>query len=452
VETRKFLDRPDSLVLVWPVLFILVGMQLVCEKSRLSGRVEIPGSKSHTIRAVAIAALAGGESRIEAPLESADTLAAVEAYRALGAEITTGPGLWRVRGTDGRVTAPENVIDVRNSGTTLRLAIGSAALLTQGQAVFTGDDQVRRRPLGPLSKSLNDLGASVTSTRGNGCAPVAVSGRLRGGHTSIEAVTSQFLSSLLINTPLSDRDCDIEVSLLNEQPYVHITLDWLQRSGIRIERDELRRFHVPGGQRYPAFTRRVPADFSSATFFLAAGALGENDVVVGGLDLSDTQGDKAVVEYLRRMGARVEVEAEGIRVRPGALTGCELDLNATPDALPMMAVVGCFARGRTLLVNVPQARIKETDRIAVMCRELSRLGAKISERPDGLIIEESRLCGGDVEGHGDHRVVMALAVAGCNLPGRTRISTAESVAVTFPTFVECMNGLGATLVADKTRS
>lgn len=421
-------------------------MRLVCQRSRLSGAVDIPGSKSHTIRAVAVAALADGESRIESPLASADTLAAVDAYRALGAEIdATQPEVWLVRGFAGRPKAPANVIDVRNSGTTLRIAVGSAALISRGLAVFTGDDQIRRRPVGPLARSLNDLGASVTCTLDNGCAPLVVGGRLRGGKTRIEAVSSQYLTSLLMACPLADGDSEIDVPLLNEKPYVHMTLDWLENGAIRLEREELRWFRVPGGQQYRPVSRRVAADFSSATFFLAAGALNDNDVLVRGLDLNDPQGDKAVIDYLRQMGARVEIQPDGIRVRPGDLRGCEIDLNATPDALPMMAVVGCFARGKTLLVNVPQARLKETDRIAVMAQELGRMGAVIRERPDGLEIEESRLQAAEVNGHHDHRVVMALAVAASAVEGRTVIHTAEAMEVTFPTFVDCMSRLGGRL-------
>lgn len=418
-------------------------MRLVCRPSRLRGSVEIPGSKSHTIRAVAIASLADGQSWIHAPLASADTLAAVDAYRALGAQIDLTDEQWTVQGMAGRPTAPANVIDVRNSGTTFRIAIASAALLSDGLAVFTGDDQIRRRPIGPLAASLNELGASVVSTRGNNLAPLVVGGRLRGGRTRIEAVTSQFLTSLLINTPLASEETIIEVPLLNERPYVYITLDWLARGGITLERRELDWFRIPGGQRYRPLDVRVPADFSSATFFLAAGVLSNNDVLLRGLDLDDAQGDKAVIDYLRQMGARIDIEPEGIRVRPGKLTGCELDLNATPDALPMMAVVGCFAEGRTSLVNVPQARLKETDRIAAMRAELTRLGARITERPDGLVIERSELRAAEVDGHFDHRVVMALAVAGTAIHGETRIRTAEAVEVTFPTFLQCMTGLGA---------
>jgi len=420
-------------------------MKLIGRPSRLRGSVEIPGSKSHTIRAVAVASLAEGTSRIDTPLVSADTLAAVDAYRALGATIDLQANVWHVQGTGGQLRAPDNVIDVRNSGTSLRTAVGSAALLAKGRAVFTGDDQIRQRPIGPLAQSLNELGASVTSTRDNGCAPLVVGGRLRGGKTRIEAVTSQYLSSLLLNCPLAEATCEIDVPLLNERPYVHITLGWLKRGGIELQRDELRRFRVPGGQRYRPVDVRVPADFSSATFFLAAGVLGENDVVLKGLDFDDPQGDKAVVDYLRQMGAQIDVEPDSVRVRPGELTGCELDLNATPDALPMLAVLGCFATGRTSLVNVPQARLKETDRIAVMRAELSKMGAQVTERPDGLVIEQSDLHAAELDGHHDHRVVMALAVASCAIEGETRIRTAEAVEVTFPTFIECMNRLGADL-------
>jgi 3-phosphoshikimate 1-carboxyvinyltransferase len=214
---------------------------------------------------------------------------------------------------------------------------------------------------------------------------------------------------------------------------------------VTLERDELRRFRVPGGQRYRPLDIRVPADFSSATFFLAAGALGRNDILVRGLDMNDTQGDKAVVDYLREMGADLVIGDDGIRVRPGELRGCELDLNATPDALPMMAVVACFARGTTALTNVPQARLKETDRIAVMREELGKMGAKIMEKPDGLVIEQSALHGTKVDGHDDHRVVMSLAVAATAIPGETRISTAEAIHVTYPTFVAELRDLGGHL-------
>ncbi len=423
-------------------------MNLICRQSQLKGEVRIPGSKSHTIRAVAIASLAPGISTIREPLVSNDTRAAVDVYRLLGADIEVKQAeacatRWIVKGTGGELTAPENVIDVRNSGVTLRTGMGSCALLREGMAVLTGDEQIRRRPAGPLAASLNDLGAKVRSTRGNGMAPFVVEGRLRGGETTIEATTSQYLSALLINCPLADGDTLIHVPLLNEAPYVEITLDWIRRHGIELEQDDLREFRIPGGQQYRPVDRAILADWSSATFFLGAGALDDNEITLRGLDMADTQGDKAIVECIREMGAEVTITEDEIHVRAGELVGREFDLNATPDALPMLAVLGCFARGTTRLVNVPQARIKETDRIAVMASELGKLGARVEELPDGIIVHESALRGAEVEGYGDHRVVMALAVAGCAIPGTTVVNGAEAAAVTYPEFADHMRSLGA---------
>ena len=418
-------------------------MKLLVDGSTLTGTVEIPGSKSHTIRAVAIAALAEGESLIEQPLDSADARAALRAYSAFGARVTEEDNCWHVAGTGGALSAPDDVIDVANSGTTIRVALGSAALLAEGQAVLTGDAQVRSRPCGPLVRSLNDLGATVRSTRGDGCAPIVVEGRLKGGSTVIEAVTSQYVTSLLINSPLAESETRIRVPLLNEKPYVEITLDWLRRQGITFEAaEDLSEFHVPGGQAYAPVRRRIPGDFSSATFFLAAGALGGNRVFSKGLDMSDTQGDKAVVGYIEAMGAKVTVLENGVEVEAESLQGCELDLNATPDALPMMAVLACFAEGETRLVNCPQARLKETDRIHVMRVELEKLGAQVTELADGLVIHESTLRPAAVEGHDDHRVVMALAIGASMLDGTTVLNGYEAVNITFPSFLDALTGLG----------
>ncbi|MBI2422228.1 MAG: 3-phosphoshikimate 1-carboxyvinyltransferase [Candidatus Hydrogenedentes bacterium] len=418
-------------------------MKLLVEGAPLRGTVEIPGSKSHTIRAVAIASLAKGKSVIEAPLESSDGLAAFHAYRAFGVPIESVNGAWHVEGLGGHFEAPANIIDVGNSGTTMLIALGSAALLGSGLSVLTGDEQVRRRPVGPLVKALNDLGAKARCTRDNGCPPVVVEGRIKGGRCTIEAMTSQYITALLINGPLADGDIDLDVPLLHEKPYVGITLDWLKRHGVKVTyAEDYSSFHIPAGQAYQPVHQRIPGDFSSATFFLAAGALQDNEVFSHGLDMGDSQGDKAVVEYLGAMGAEVSVEAAGVRVRAKRLVGTEIDLNATPDALPMMAALACFAKGTTRLVNVPQARLKETDRIATMRMELCKMGAHIEELEDGLVIHESAMRPAEVDGHGDHRIVMSLAIAGSMLPGTTTINGYEAVNVTYPTFLDALHGLG----------
>ena len=418
-------------------------MELVVERSRLSGSARIPGSKSHTIRALAIATLADGTSELRAPLESLDTEACVRVCRGLGADVSRGEA-WRVTGTGGAPACPADVLDVANSGTTLRVALTMAAL-GEGWSVLTGDAQIRVRPAGPLLEALRGLGAEAFSTRGNGCAPIVVRGPLRGGKVALACPTSQYLTSLLLGCPLARGDSEIEVTELNEAPYVEMTLGWLDAQGIRYERDGLRWLRVPGGQAYHAFQRAVPADFSSATFFLVAAAATGSELTLLGLDPADTQGDKAVVDMLAAMGAEVAWEADGLRVRGRGLRGAELDLNATPDALPALAVAGCVAEGETRLVNVPQARIKETDRIRTMREELTKMGARVAELPDGLVVQGGALRGAAVNGHADHRVAMALAVAGLAAEGPTRVATAEAIGVTFPTFVELMDGLGARL-------
>ena len=416
----------------------------ISPSARVGGRVTAPGSKSHTIRGLIIALLADGESTILNPLDSSDTRSCLEACRAFGATIIERHNSWVVIGTRGRPTTPENVIDVGNSGTTLYLLSGIAAL-QEGWAVFTGDDQIRSRPAGPLLASLADLGARVISARGNDAAPYLVGGPLLGGETEIECPTSQYLSSLLLAAPAAAGDTVITVPLLNEQPYAEMTLSWLDNQGIEYSNDGFRRFTIPGGQRYRGFSRPIPGDFSSATFFFCAAALNGATITVDGLDFEDSQGDKAVVDMLEKLGCAVEKTSESVVIRGRPMRGCELDLNATPDALPALAVTACFAEGTTRLVNVPQARLKETDRITVMCEELTKMGARVEEMPDGLIVhgrnrgERPPLRGAEVDGRSDHRVVMALAIGALAAEGETHIDTVEAVDVTVPGFFDLLS-------------
>ncbi len=422
-------------------------MKLVAGKSRLKGTVSIPASKSHTIRAVAIASLAAGESLIHNPLDSSDTMAAVACYRALGAGIDTSkPNVWKVTGTGGRINTPGQVVDVANSGTTLLIAVGSAALAGPGQTTtFTGDAQTRSRPIGPLCDSLTHLGAKCVSVNNNGRVPVEITGQLSGGKTAIAASTSQYLSSLLLCTPLATQDTEIDVTLLNEPGYAQMTLDWLDRQHIEYENDGMRKFRIRGDQSYKAFEAAVPADFSSATFFLCAAALVGEEVTLLGLDFADSQPDKAVVEYLWAMGADIRIEADSITVKASPLHGTDLDMNKTPDALPAMAVTGAFASGTTRLLNVPQARAKETDRIKCMAEELKKMGVEAEELPDGLVIRGGWPRPAELDGRGDHRIVMALSLAGLVLDRPCVIDTAEAISVTFPGYVELMKSLGANI-------
>ncbi len=412
-------------------------MKFKVKKSDIKGEIYIPGSKSHTIRALFFSLLADGESKILKPLISDDAISALNTIISFGGEVSKTGLDYVVRGKGKNINLPEDIINVGNSGTTLRIALSVASLI-DGWTVFTGDSQIRSRVLESLMKALNNLGATTISTRNNYKAPVIVKGVAKGGITELDAVTSQFLTSLLISCPLMERDTTIKIVRLNEKPYVDMTLWWLNKFGIKYENHNYKEFFIKGGQTYKPFIETIPGDFSSATFFLVLAAISKGKIKLKNLDMTDVQGDKRVVWILQEMGAKIEIndKEKSITVEGGELKGIEIDMNDIPDALPALAVAGCFAKGETRLLNVYQARLKETDRIKTMAQELTKMGADIKELEDGLIIKQSKLKVAKVNGHYDHRVVMALAIAGLNLEGETIIDTAEASSVTFPEFLE----------------
>lgn len=415
-------------------------MDLISKKSKLTGEISIPGSKSHTIRAVAIATLAKGKTVLNESLDSADTRAALQAAEAFGAIVSTVGSTIEIEGIGGK-DIPENVfIDVANSGTTLRIFSAIAALFEK-TVKFDGDHSIRQRIMTPLFSALENLGAKIESNEEK--CPFTITGPIVGGKTTVDGISSQFLTAVLFAAPLAENDTEIEVENLHERPYVNITLDWLDKQGIVYEKKGLDWFKVKGGQSYKAFNDRIAADFSSATFAVCAAAITQSEILITGLDFKDHQGDKAVFEFLQKMGMSIEHKAEGVLVKGGGLVGVDLDLNDTPDALPALAAAACFAKGKTGLLNVKQARLKECDRIAAMVCELRKMGAEVEELEDGLIVHESKLTGAKVHGYHDHRMVMALALAGMGAEGETQIDTADAIGVTYPNFVEDYKKLGA---------
>ncbi len=417
-------------------------MKLLVRPSRLRGEIAVTGSKSHTIRGVTAALAAIGTSTLVAPLESADTRSTLEAAKRLGAKVTEQSGSWVITGTGGVFTDPGQVLDLGNSGTGMRMLTSFCA--NQNFSIrVDGDASLRTRLMAGLFDALKPLGAAVESA--NGKCPFTVHGPLKGGATKVDGTTSQFLTSLLFLLPTLNGDSTVDLSFLNEKPYIGITLAWLDMLGVRYEKsDDMLHWRIPGGQSIPAFERVIPADFSTAAFPLCAAALAGDGVVIRNLDFSDAQGDKKVFSYLEQMGANIEYGAElKVKTTNGRLQGRTIDLNETPDALPAMAVTAALAQGETRLVNVPQARVKETDRIAVMAAELTKMGADIEELPDGMIIRGGALHGACVSSHADHRIAMALAVAGLAASGETLIDEAEAASVTYPDFIRDFQRIGA---------
>lgn len=415
-------------------------MRYSVKPGELTGTVSIPGSKSHTIRALLLAMLADGVSEIYDPLRSADTLSCLQLLKDFGVSVETLSNGWRVHGCGGKINPVNSTIDVGNSGTTLYLGLAVAALSSY-ELIFTGDMQIQQRPAGALVKALSDLSAKTEFIKGGDYPPVKICGPLKGGETAIEAVTSQYLSALLLAAPLIDGKTIINVPLLNEKPYVEMTLAWLDKLGIKYINNDFKQFIVEGPQTYKCFKESIPADFSSAAFFLAAGALSKKKVILKGLDMNDTQGDKEVVNILREMGAEIKIDDRQIEISGGKLHAGEFDLNAIPDALPILSVVASLAEGRTHFFNVAQARLKETDRIAVMKKELTKMGVELTELPDGLSIKGGALHGAKLAGHYDHRIVMSLAVAASYATTPSVITTAESAGITVPEFYDLMKNL-----------
>lgn len=418
-------------------------MNLVINKKSLQGTIAVPGSKSHTIRAVAFAMMANGVSYIRSPLVSEDTLAAVRAAEMFGAVVDRGDdAFWTVTGHGGAFKDPETVVDMANSGTSVKIFAGLAALC-DFPVTFDGDASLRSRPMQHLLSALDKLGVS-TSSSGGKC-PFTIQGPMTGTETEVNSESSQYVTALLMSAPFAKQDTTIHVVNLNEQPYIEITLGWLDKLGLKYKKSkDLSRFDIKGKQVCKPFDLTIPADFSTATFPLVAAAVTQTELEILNLDFDDEQGDKAVFSLLEKMGVEIIRNGNSTIIRPhGQLNAAELDLNATPDALPAIAVAAAAAKGTTEIRNVAQARIKETDRIACMTRELRRMGVRIEEHPDGMTILGGMLNGAAVNSYKDHRIAMALAIAGLAAEGETIIRNAECVAVTYPKFIEDFNKLGA---------
>ena len=421
-------------------------MKAEISKSILNGEVAVPGSKSHTIRALAAALMAEGKSIVRAPLESADTRSTLEAIKLLGAKVEEFTDRWEITGTGGKISAPATTIDMGNSGTGLRILCGMAAT-GSSEIVFDGDASLRSRPMGQLTDALANLEAEIKTQDGK--CPVSITGPLKGGKTEVIGTSSQFLTSLLFACPFAENDTEIIPVDLQEKPYVEITLGWLKRLGVEFEAaEDMSYFKVPCGQKFKAFDYTIPADFSTAAFPLGVGALSGGKIRIKNLDFTDLQGDKAVFDYVEKFGANVERFKEFTEVSSGELHAVNLDLNSTPDALPLLAVVAAFAKGTSKFYNVAQARIKETDRITCMACELAKMGVKVKELPDGMIIEgcDGKLKGADnLEAYDDHRIAMALTVAALNADGKSVINGIESACVTYPGFIDDFKALGASI-------
>ncbi|MCI5052267.1 MAG: 3-phosphoshikimate 1-carboxyvinyltransferase [Simkaniaceae bacterium] len=381
---------------------------LLIEPSRPAGKIVLPPSKSHTLRALVFAHLT--EGKIENLLDSSDTDSMRHA----------------LEGIHG------SHIDVGNSGIAYRF-IAAIASTQKNQLHVTGDASIRnRRPIKPLAKALQELGVKVNIDQG-----ITVQGPWKSGCATIDGQDSQPVSALLIAAPLMG--LNLLVHHPGEKPWIDVTLEWLNRVGIQVEREGYERFVIKK-QPYSPFSYRIPGDLSTLAFPVAQGLLG-SEMEIEGADLSDIQGDGELIDWLCRLGAKIQ-DGKTLSASSSQLEGGTLDINRCIDTLPILSVLGCFGKAPLTLTGATIARSKECDRIKAMRIELSKMGAKIIEHPDGLTITPSKLHGAELFSHNDHRIAMSLSIAAFNAIGPSKILDASCIDKTYKNFVSDFQRIG----------
>ena len=403
---------------------------------RAAGTVRLPGSKSISNRVLLLAALAQGETEVLGLLDADDTRVMREALSALGVSFKENI----VKGVAGPFPVKKAELFLGNAGTAFR-PLTAALAFSAGEYRLSGAPRMHERPIGDLVDALRGIGARVDYAGKQGFPPLVIhSSNLNTEKLRVRGdVSSQFLTALLMALPLSGKAARIEVQgELISKPYVEITLNVMQRFGVEVRRTGWRYFDVPAAAYRSPGTIHVEGDASSASYFLAAGAIGGGPVRVEGVGRASIQGDVRFTEVLERMGAKVSLFEDAIEVSHdrGKLKPIDLDLNHIPDAAMTAAVLALFADGPSTIRNVASWRVKETDRLAAMATELRKLGADVEEGKDFLKIFPKKLKENvAIDTYDDHRMAMSFSLAALGgVP--VRINDPECVAKTFPAFFD----------------
>jgi 3-phosphoshikimate 1-carboxyvinyltransferase len=425
-------------------------MQGIIKKNNLAGTIMVPGSKSHTIRAIMIAAMAKGRSVIKNPLKSEDCKSAINVARAFGAICELNENELVIEGVDGKLKLPDDIVDCGNSGTTTYIACSMAATI-EGTTIITGDAQIRKRPIDSLLKSLNATSATAFKTRPNVDAPPAViTGPMKSGTITLEGKISPQVSGVLLSVPLLEGTTEVIVEHPLEFPYVNMTLDWMSTHGVKVESSsDYKKYVIQGPQKYNPVNSVIPSDWSGVAFPLIGAVMTNSEVTIDGVDFDDIQGDKCIVDILISMGADItkDIKNHKILIKGGKpLHGVCVDCKNTPDTLPALSVIGAYASGQMKMTGLEVVRLKETDRVQVMQEELTKMGVEVELGEDYIIIKGGKgFKGTEVESHDDHRVAMALMMAGLVAEGETRVNDIDCVNISFPNFVGVINQIGASI-------
>lgn len=423
--------------------------RFIISRSSLSGRITIPPSKSHTMRAILFAAMAKGKSIIKNTLLSKDAEFLVKACRSLGASIEVGSEQIIVNGVASKPKLPEDVIDAKNSGQTLYY-IGALCSLTKGgYIVITGDESIRNnRPVTFLLNCINQLGGTAFSTRNNGYAPIVIKGPVKPGETSITGHASLPVSAQLFIASFLKGKTTVNIWEPGEKPWVNLTLSWLDRGNVSYSNSNFEQITIWGNGTFESFDYSVPADFSSAAYPIAAALITGSEITLENIDMCDVQGDKELIEVFKQMGGDINYDSNSKLLhinKTSKLNGVEVNINNFIDSITILPVVACFSDGKTIIKGANPSRYKECDRIYAITKELEKMGARIKELDDGLIIYPSSLKGTIVETYSDHRMALSLAVAGMASKGTTTVLNSHLTEKSFPNFAATMRDLGANI-------
>jgi len=417
-------------------------MKCKIEKSKISGEVNCPANKSYTHRAIFLSALSDGKSIIKKVLHSNDTNATISACRAFGVEVNESDDTVSVENSIGS-TVQGSMINAQNSGTTLRIATAIAAL-SGGNTELTGDDSLKKRPMRPILDSLENLG--ITTESNDGKPPITIKGKIDGNYVNIKGdISSQFISALLIIAPRLESGLTIEIDgNVVSKPYIDLTITTMKKFGVNVKVVEPYKKYSILHQIYQPTTFIVPSDFSNLALLLSANILLGDSLKIK-ISLGDLpQGDEAIVDILEQMGVNVTLDSETITTKsPELLDGGKFDLSNTPDLLPALAILVLKCKTQIEIFNVKHARYKETDRIAIICNELKKIGVIVTEKEDGMILKKGGLINGvELNAHEDHRLFMAFSIVGM-LIGDCTVTDPDSASVSYPDFISDMQNCGA---------
>jgi len=415
--------------------------------AKINGEVNLPGSKSLSNRALLLAALAKGTTKITNLLESDDTRHMLTALKQLGIKYTLSDDRTEciVVGNGGPVNS-ENFEELflGNAGTAMR-PLCAALCLGKGSYLLTGEPRMKERPIGHLVDALRQAGGNINYIETEGYPPIQIEANgLSAGKVEIEgAISSQFLTALLLAAPMAKDDMTISIiGELVSKPYIDITIHIMKEFGVDVVNDNYEKFTIKGGQTYKAVDSfMVEGDASSASYFLAAAAIKGGTVKVTGIGKNSIQGDVAFAEVLEKMGAKVEWGDDYVSVTKGELNAVDMDFNHIPDAAMTIATTALFAKGTTILRNIYNWRVKETDRLFAMATELRKVGAEVEEGEDYLkITPPSQLKHAAIDTYDDHRMAMCFSLLALD-PVSVTINEPECTAKTFPTYFDVLESV-----------